>query len=72
MAKLSKEKELAILIIDKCQESGCDGPNEVAEMLGKATCIILDVMGQWIGASFNDMLTEYVRGLSNVETNAKK
>ena len=65
--KLSKQSELALTIMDKCKELGCQGPNDTAELLGGATLVILSTMGDYLGMPLDEMRKEYIRGLAAAE-----
>ena len=71
MAKkvMNKQKELADAILSKCKELGCVSPNDCAELIGAATLIILNVTGDYLGVSFDDIRKEYVRGILAAELN---
>lgn len=65
--ELENQKALAMTIMDKCNEMGCEGPNDTAELIGSATLIILHSIGDFLGCPFDEMREEYVRGLMAAE-----
>ena len=58
-----KQQQLEMVIANKLQEMGLQQPNEIFEVLGGATLLLLKVTGEYIGWDFDAMRNEYVRGL---------
>ncbi len=58
-----KQHHLETAIANKLQEMDCNTPNEIFEVLGGATLLLLKVTGEYIGMDFDAMRYEYVRGL---------
>ena len=58
-----RQQQLEMAIANKLQEMGCYDANEIFEVLGGATLLLLKVTGEYIGWDFDAMRNEYVRGL---------
>ena len=65
--KTNKQGELALTILDKCKELGCQCPNDTAELIGSATLIILNTLGEYLGMTLDEVRDEYIRGLKEAE-----
>lgn len=65
--RMSKQVDLSTVILGKCQELGCEDCNDVAEMLGGATLIILKSISYMIGASLDEVRETYVKALEHAE-----
>ena len=65
--RMSEQSELVYAILDKCQKLKCNDCNEVAEMLGGATLIILKMMGDLIGIPLDEMRETYVKALEHAK-----
>lgn len=57
------KKQQQMAIANKLQEMGLQQPNEIFEVLGGATLLLLKTTGEYIGWDFDAMRNEYVRGL---------
>lgn len=67
--KMNKQEELAKSIIDKCKELGCETDESTVELIGGATLLVLGSMGEYVGASFDDMRKAYIEALSTAKVN---
>ena len=62
-----KQQQMEMAIANKLQEMGCNDANEIFEVLGGATLLLLKTTGEYIGWDFDAMRNEYVRGLMAAE-----
>ena len=69
MVDKEKQQELALAILEKCKEFGCQGPEDSAELIACATLIILNNISNFIGSSFEEVRQAYIKGLSEAEFN---
>lgn len=58
-----KQQQMEMAIANKLQELGVNDTNEIFEVLGGATLLLLKTTGEFIGWDFDAMRNEYVRGL---------
>ena len=58
-----KQQQMEMAIANKLQELGVNDTNEIFEILGGATLLLLKTTGEFIGWDFDAMRNEYVRGL---------
>ena len=62
-----KQQQMEMAIANKLQELGVNDTNEIFEILGGATLLLLKATGEYIGWDFDAMRNEYVRGLMAAE-----
>lgn len=65
--QISKQGHLAKVILKECQRLEVKDPDEVAELIGGASLIILNILGEYLNCPFEEMKAEYIRAMKGAK-----